>query len=99
MYIVTENGVVTQLNFLDSLQVQRYDKERREADMVLEHNYSQFGFDYFFDRAQQERAAAASLETGTSPADTSRKSLLAMAQKYLDDSEDSDSDQEQCEPK
>lgn len=84
------------LNTYGSLQVQRYDKERREVDMALEHNYSQFGFDYFFDRAQQERAAAA-LETDSSPAETSRKSLLAMAQKYVDDSEDSDSDLEQFE--
>lgn len=100
-----------------SAQVQRYDKERRETDIVLDHTYSQFGFDFFFEKAQQERAAAADAaadsdedeeeevavsneeddgdqkyssdaEAVHSPADTSslqltRKSVSAMAQKYL----------------
>jgi hypothetical protein len=53
------NGLIEYI-FLP-LQVQRYDKERREIDMDLEHNYSQFGFDYFFDKAQEERLAAAGM--------------------------------------
>ena len=77
-------------------QVQRYDKERRESDMVLEHNYAQFGFDYFFDKAQQERAAAIKA-AGTSPQETSRKALSVLAQKYLDDSDDSDIEEEPSE--
>lgn len=46
-----------------SIQVQRYDKERKEANMVLGTGYSHYAFDYFFDLSQQEKAGmSASLD-------------------------------------
>ncbi|KAK7091124.1 serine/threonine-protein kinase RIO3-like [Littorina saxatilis] len=75
-----------------SAQVQRYDKERKETDMVLGHNYSQFGFDYFFEKAQQFREAELAAMAGSS-SDATKKSLTEMAQKYRFDSDDSDSEE------
>nr|KAG5699945.1 hypothetical protein BaRGS_018244 [Batillaria attramentaria] len=37
-------------------QVQRYDKERKEANMLLGREYTHYAFDYFFDLSQQQRA-------------------------------------------
>ncbi|XP_076456983.1 serine/threonine-protein kinase RIO3-like [Babylonia areolata] len=74
-------------------QVQRYDRERKECNMVLEQGYAQFGFDYFFDKAQQERASAAT-DLSSSPSQPSRKSLSAIVQKYVLESDNSSSGDE-----
>ncbi|KAL8581307.1 hypothetical protein ACOMHN_034386 [Nucella lapillus] len=70
-------------------QVQRYDRERKESTVVLGQGYSQFGFDYFFDKALQERASATS-----SSHHPSRKSLTALVHKYVGQSDDSSSEGE-----
>lgn len=73
-------------------QVQRYDRERKESNMVLGQGYSQFGFDYFFDKALQEReSTSGATASSSSPSHTSRKSLSALMHKYIHESDGSSS--------
>lgn len=39
--------------FVVPIQVQRYDKERKEANMLLGTEYTHYAFDYFFDKVHE----------------------------------------------